>query len=86
MDTQETPRPLGVPLHGRPYGYVTPDREAREPTPHHNLDHPYFARERPRSMLIDEMEATWAPIAERDDWSLFEATPSAGNPTSSPGT
>ena len=22
-------------------------------------------------MLIDEMEALWAPIAERDDWSEF---------------
>jgi serine/tyrosine/threonine adenylyltransferase len=48
--------------------------DAREPVPAHNLDHPYFARERPRSMLIDEMEAIWAPIAERDDWSLFDET------------
>jgi len=30
--------------------------------------HPYFAREKPCTMLIDEMEALWAPIAERDDW------------------
>jgi serine/tyrosine/threonine adenylyltransferase len=37
-----------------------------------NLDHPYFAREMPRTMLIDEMEAIWAPIAEADDWSAFE--------------
>jgi hypothetical protein len=22
-------------------------------------------------MLIDEMEAIWAPIAQRDDWSAF---------------
>ncbi len=48
--------------------------EAREPLSTHNLDHPYFARERPRSMLIDEMEAIWAPIAERDDWRLFDET------------
>jgi serine/tyrosine/threonine adenylyltransferase len=48
--------------------------EAREPLASHNLDHPYFARERPRSMLIDEMEAIWAPIAERDDWNLFHQT------------
>jgi len=33
-----------------------------------NLDHPYFARAVPRTMLIDEVEALWAPIAERDDW------------------
>ena len=39
-----------------------------------NLDHPYFARDTPRTMLIDEMEALWAPIAERDDWRpLYEA-------------
>ena len=25
------------------------------------------------TMLIDEVEALWAPIAERDDWSPFEA-------------
>lgn len=39
-----------------------------------NLGHPYFAREKPRTMLIEEVEAIWAPIAERDDWSLFEST------------
>ncbi|HVX72809.1 MAG TPA: YdiU family protein, partial [Devosia sp.] len=36
-----------------------------------NLEHPYFARTVPRTMLIDEMEALWAPIAEHDDWSDF---------------
>lgn len=36
------------------------------------LDHPYFAGE-PCTMLIDEVEALWAPIAERDDWSVYEA-------------
>lgn len=36
-----------------------------------NLDHPYFARSRPRTMLIDDVEAIWAPIAERDDWQIF---------------
>ncbi|WP_332692979.1 protein adenylyltransferase SelO [Devosia sp.] len=39
-----------------------------------NLDHAYFARLTPRTMLIDEMEAIWAPIAERDDWQLFATT------------
>ncbi len=33
------------------------------------LDHPYFARQAPCTMLIDEVEAIWALIAERDDWS-----------------
>jgi uncharacterized protein YdiU (UPF0061 family) len=39
-----------------------------------NLDHPYFARQQPRTMLIEEMEAIWAPIAERDDWASFAST------------
>jgi uncharacterized protein YdiU (UPF0061 family) len=44
-----------------------------EPTATANLDHPYFARATPRTMLIDEMEALWAPIAADDDWGGFEA-------------
>jgi uncharacterized protein YdiU (UPF0061 family) len=36
------------------------------------LDHAYFKRTAPVTMVIDEVEALWAPIAERDDWSLFE--------------
>ncbi|HEV7291224.1 MAG TPA: YdiU family protein [Devosia sp.] len=39
-----------------------------------NLDHSYFARSTPRTMLLDDMEAIWAPIAERDDWRLFHET------------
>jgi serine/tyrosine/threonine adenylyltransferase len=35
------------------------------------LDHPYFRRKAPCTMLIDEVEAIWAPIAERDDWSAL---------------
>ena len=37
------------------------------------LDHPYFSRPTPCSMLIEEVERLWAPIAENDDWSVFEA-------------
>ncbi len=37
------------------------------------LDDPYFARKTPCDMLIEEVEAIWAPIDQRDDWSLFEA-------------
>ena len=43
----------------------TPDRAKR-------LEHPYFQRSKPASLLIDEIEALWAPIAEHDDWSAFE--------------
>lgn len=37
------------------------------------LRHAYFERDRPVTLIIDEVENVWAPIAERDDWSLFEA-------------
>jgi uncharacterized protein YdiU (UPF0061 family) len=46
---------------------------AHRPAPGINLDHPYFSRDRPCIMLIDEVEALWTPIAESDDWSAFEA-------------
>ncbi|WP_240231723.1 protein adenylyltransferase SelO [Devosia lacusdianchii] len=39
-----------------------------------NLTHPYFTRNTPRTMLIGEVEAIWAPIADRDNWSLFQTT------------
>lgn len=32
----------------------------------------YFQNEEPCTLLIDEIEAIWKPIAENDDWSLFE--------------
>jgi uncharacterized protein YdiU (UPF0061 family) len=37
------------------------------------LAHPYFSRQRPCTMLIDEMEELWDPIAGNDDWSAFDA-------------
>lgn len=36
------------------------------------LLHSYFEREAPVTMLIDEVEALWEPIAAEDDWSKFE--------------
>ena len=30
--------------------------------------HAYWQGDAPQSMLIDEVEAIWAAIAERDDW------------------
>lgn len=34
--------------------------------------HSYFAGSKACSLLIDELEALWAPIAENDDWESFE--------------
>jgi uncharacterized protein YdiU (UPF0061 family) len=42
-----------------------------EPAYRARLDHPYFAGPAPCTMLIDEVEAIWAPIAASDDWSAF---------------
>lgn len=44
----------------------TPERPGR-------LSHPYFSKDAPASLVIEEVEALWAPIAEADDWSLFDA-------------
>ena len=37
------------------------------------LSHAYFARAEPCTMLIDEVEAIWSGIAEKDDWSALDA-------------
>ncbi|MEM7766750.1 MAG: YdiU family protein [Pseudomonadota bacterium] len=44
----------------------TPDRASR-------LSHAYFQGETPASLLYDEIEALWAPIADADDWSAYHA-------------
>lgn len=36
------------------------------------VDHPYWSDAQPCSMHIDEVEAIWSAIAERDDWQPFE--------------
>ncbi len=36
------------------------------------LVHPFFAGAGPVEMVIEQVEAIWAPIAARDDWSAFE--------------
>lgn len=51
-----------------------PFREAiADYTPSRTLDHAYWSLAAPCSMHIEEVEAIWAGIAERDDWSAFEA-------------
>lgn len=36
-------------------------------------DHAYWRGPGPQSLLIEEVESLWAPIAEHDDWAPFEA-------------
>src|SRR5690606_28428223 len=35
-------------------------------------DHPYWSGAAPQSMLIDEVEAIWSAIADREDWQVLE--------------
>jgi len=44
-----------------------------KPSANARLHHPYFQRAAPCTMLIDEVEALWAAIAERDDWAPLYA-------------
>jgi uncharacterized protein YdiU (UPF0061 family) len=60
--------------------YQGPDFEAWhgwldrfEPERPHRLTHPHFARPEPVSLVIEEVEALWAPIAQSDDWRAFHA-------------
>jgi len=36
-------------------------------------DHPYWSDAAPVTMVIEDVEAIWAPIAESDDWSALDA-------------
>jgi uncharacterized protein YdiU (UPF0061 family) len=58
--------------YGESFAPVRAALEGYSPRPGARLDHPYFAG-RPCTMLIEEMEALWAPIAAQDDWSAFTA-------------
>jgi uncharacterized protein YdiU (UPF0061 family) len=44
-----------------------------EPDRPERLAHSMFRADEPEEMLIDEVEALWAPIAEADDWRPLEA-------------
>ncbi|MES2751187.1 MAG: YdiU family protein [Pseudomonadota bacterium] len=54
----------------------TPVKDAMQdfsPRPGVNLDHAYFQKPLACTMLIDEVEAIWKPIAASDDWSVLHA-------------
>ena len=58
-----------VPIGGD--GALAKALEGRLPLPG-ALDHDYWRDDNPCSMHIEEVEAIWAAIAERDDWGPFE--------------
>ncbi len=63
--------PNGKHYKGAAFGAFRAHLDAYEPAAPERLGHPYFQRETPVTMLIDDVEAIWGPIAEDDDWSLF---------------
>ena len=58
---------------GEPFDVFRRALEGHAPVAPARLDDAYFQRTRPCSLLIDELEAIWSPIAATDDWSRFEA-------------
>ena len=47
--------------------------ERYRPADPESSEHAYFSGGLPCTLLIDEIESLWEAIAERDDWSAFEA-------------
>ena len=45
--------------------------DKRRPAAGAKLSDPYFMRTNPHTLVYEEIEALWAPIVERDDWSLL---------------
>ena len=74
-DARGGDRPLLLRLARRPRPArrpIRPSRSARSPprsrVANARSTHPYWSRCGPCSMQIDEVEAIWSAIAERDDW------------------
>ena len=63
--------PGRAPYDGDPFAEVR--AALADYAPRKSRDDPYWHGADPCSMLIDEVEAIWAPIAEADDWSRFDA-------------
>ena len=60
-------RPRRPGYQGAPWQALAAALAGHRPVPG-ALDHPYWDDADPQMMLIDEVEALWAAIAERDDW------------------
>ncbi len=59
--------------HAPEFAPIRAGIEARADANDPRVKRTYFQRETPVDLLIEGIEALWAPIAERDDWSAFEA-------------
>jgi uncharacterized protein YdiU (UPF0061 family) len=65
--------PATAHYRGRAFAALLELFELYAPADPSRLARPYFQREGPCSMHIDEVERVWQSIAERDDWSAFDA-------------
>ena len=73
---QSAARRRESPLHslyeGDDFKEIAAGLLARTPVRPERLERPYFQQAKPVTMLIDMVEALWAPIAEDDDWAPLE--------------
>ena len=64
--------PESVKYNGESFALFRAALDRYAPSAPERLTDPYFRRERPTSLLIEEVESIWAAIAERDDWEPLE--------------
>ncbi len=67
-----TTSPSAEHYRGARWDVVRKEMAERRPRHPERLHDPYFRGAAPCGLLIDEIEAIWALVAERDDWSAFE--------------
>jgi len=73
-DTGRAQRSVSAPLYAaESFAPVRAALKDYQPASEESLNHPYFSNASPCTMLIDDVEVLWEPIAQRDDWSRFEA-------------
>jgi uncharacterized protein YdiU (UPF0061 family) len=65
--------PQGPLYQGEAFDRLFAALAAHEPLVRNDKAAAYFDGDGPATLLIEEVEALWAAIAERDDWSLFRA-------------
>jgi uncharacterized protein YdiU (UPF0061 family) len=65
--------PRGGHYQGLAFGAFRAALDGYEPADRDRLKHPRLAAPDPETLLIGEIETLWAAIAERDDWTAFDA-------------
>ena len=65
--------PFAATYRGPAFALLGAELVNRAPRAPERLGHPYFAGGGPCTLVIDEIERVWERIAQRDDWSAFDA-------------